>query len=206
MISFITLGTVLGLSAGLAPGPLFALVISETIQHDVKAGIRVAIAPIITDLPIIGATLFLASRLGQSQQILGIISLAGGCLLLYMGYQGIKTSAIKLDLQPGQARSLGKGILVNVLSPHPYLFWLSVGAPINTRALEQGVTTVVIFLGTFYLLLVGSKVILAILVAKSKTLLCSKQYLYIMRGLGLVLTTLAFTLFYDGMVLLRLVQ
>ncbi len=206
MISFITLATVLGLSAGLAPGPLFTLVISETLQHDVKAGIRVAIAPIITDLPIIGATLFLASRLGESQQILGIISLTGGCLLLYMGYQGIKTSAVKLDLKPGRAQSLGKGILVNALSPHPYLFWLSVGAPINTRALEQGVATVIIFLSTFYLLLVGSKVTLAILVAKSKTLLCGKQYLYIMRSLGLVLTALAFTLFYDGMVLLRLVQ
>jgi len=206
MISFITLGTVLGLSAGLAPGPLFTLVISETLQHDVKAGIRVAIAPIITDLPIIGATLFLADRLGQSSQILGIISLAGGCLLLYMGYQGIRTSPVNLDLQPDQARSLRKGMLVNALSPHPYLFWLTVGAPINIRALEHGVATVVIFISTFYLLLVGSKVILAALVAKSKTLLCSKQYLYIMRSLGLVLTALAFTLFYDGMVLLQLVQ
>ncbi len=206
MISFIALATVLGLSAGLAPGPLFTLVISETLQHDVKAGIRIAVAPIITDLPIIGATLFLASRLGQSQQILGIISLTGGCLLLYMGYQGIKTSAVELNLKPGRARSLGKGILVNALSPHPYLFWLTVGAPINTRALEHGVLTVVVFLSTFYLLLVGSKVTLAILVARSKTLLCGRQYLYIMRSLGLVLTALAFTLFYDGMVLLQLVK
>ncbi len=206
MISFIALATVLGLSAGLAPGPLFTLVISETLQHDVKAGIRIAVAPIITDLPIIGATLFLASRLGQSQQILGIISLTGGCLLLYMGYQGIKTSAVELNLKPEPARSLGKGILVNALSPHPYLFWLTVGAPINTRALEHGVLTVVVFLSTFYLLLVGSKVTLAILVARSKTLLCGRQYLYIMRSLGLVLTALAFTLFYDGMVLLQLVK
>jgi len=53
MLNFLTIGTLLGLSAGLAPGPLLTLVISETLQHDIKSGVKVALAPFITDLPII---------------------------------------------------------------------------------------------------------------------------------------------------------
>jgi len=53
MISFFMTGTLLGLSAGIAPGPLLTLVISETLQKDIKAGIRVALAPMFTDVPII---------------------------------------------------------------------------------------------------------------------------------------------------------
>ena len=63
MIHYLTIGTVLGLSAGFAPGPLLTLVISETLQHDIKSGIKIALAPIITDLPIIILTLFILSKL-----------------------------------------------------------------------------------------------------------------------------------------------
>lgn len=50
MMYFLSVGAVLGLSSGLSPGPLLALVISETLRHGVKAGVKVALAPIITDL------------------------------------------------------------------------------------------------------------------------------------------------------------
>ena len=205
MISFIALGTVLGLSAGFAPGPLLALVISETLQHNLRAGIRVAIAPIITDLPIIAATLYLAGKLGEFNQALGLISLLGGCLLLYMGYQGMKTQGIRNDLPRGSSGSLSKGILANVLSPHPYLFWPSVGAPIITRSMETGTTATILFLGSFYLLLVGSKITLALALSRSKDFLSGTQYLYIMRALGIALAALGITLLHDGLGLLRLV-
>lgn len=58
MIDFLTIGAALGLSAGLAPGPLLTLVISETLQHGVKSGVKVALAPVITDLPITLLTFF----------------------------------------------------------------------------------------------------------------------------------------------------
>lgn len=45
MIYYLTFGSILGLSAGMSPGPLFALVISETIAHDIRAGIKVALVP-----------------------------------------------------------------------------------------------------------------------------------------------------------------
>lgn len=59
MTRFLLTGVLLGLSSGLAPGPLLALVASETLRHGVRAGVRVALAPLITDLPIILTTILL---------------------------------------------------------------------------------------------------------------------------------------------------
>jgi threonine/homoserine/homoserine lactone efflux protein len=49
----VTTALVFGLSAGLSPGPLMTLVIAETLKRGIPAGIRIAVAPLITDLPII---------------------------------------------------------------------------------------------------------------------------------------------------------
>ena len=78
MVNFLTMGSILGLSAGFAPGPLLTLVISETLQHDIKAGVKVALAPMITDLPIIMLTLFILVKLSGFHKVLGIISCMGG--------------------------------------------------------------------------------------------------------------------------------
>ena len=85
MTDFITIGILLGLSAGFAPGPLLTLVISETLRHDIRAGIRVALSPIFTDLPIIILSLAVLSQLAGSENILGIISLIGGLRCLIYG-------------------------------------------------------------------------------------------------------------------------
>ena len=67
MVSFISIGMLLGLSAGFAPGPLLTLVISETLSHDVKSGVKVALSPVFTDLPIVIITLTLLAQLSAFQ-------------------------------------------------------------------------------------------------------------------------------------------
>ncbi len=206
MLHFLTIGTMLGLSAGFAPGPLLALVISETLQHDIKSGIKVALSPIITDFPIILLTLFVLSKLTSFHNILGVISLAGGCLILFMSYKNICTKAVELNLKKTAPRSLIKGVLVNALSPHPYLFWFSVGAPIMTKAISLNINALLIFILSFYTFLVGSKILLAILIGRSKSFLCGNVYIYTMRFLGLLLGVLAIALFYNGIELLGIIK
>jgi threonine/homoserine/homoserine lactone efflux protein len=206
MMYFLTVGAVLGLSAGFAPGPLLTLVISETLQHDIKSGIKVALAPIITDLPIIILTLFVLSKLSNFHNILGVISLAGGFFILIMGYESIRTKGIELSIRKAVPKSLTKGVLVNVLSPHPYLFWFSVGAPTMTKAMSLNFSVLLAFIICFYTFLVGSKILLAILIGKSKSFLSGKVYIYTMRFLGLVLGVLAFALFHDGLKLLGIIE
>jgi threonine/homoserine/homoserine lactone efflux protein len=205
MINFLTIGTILGLSAGFAPGPLLTLVISETLQHDIKSGIKVALAPIITDLPIIILTLFILVKLSNFHNILGIISLAGGFFILFMGFESIRTKGVELNFQKTKPKSLTKGILTNALNPHPYLFWFSVGAPTMTKAMSQNNIAPLAFISSFYVLLVGSKILLAILVGRSKSFLEGNVYIYTMRFLGLVLCVLALALFRDGLKLLKII-
>jgi threonine/homoserine/homoserine lactone efflux protein len=202
MIHFLVMGSLLGLSAGMAPGPLLTLVVSETLAHDVKSGIRVALAPLISDLPIVVLTLFVLSKLTQFHSVLGGISLVGGGVIFYMGVKGIRTSGVVLDMENRAPRSLGKGVLVNIFSPHPYLFWISVGAPTMTRAMDVNAGAAIFFVIGFYLLLVGSKVGLAVMVGRSKSFLKGRVYVYTMKCLGGLLCGLALVLFKDGLGLL----
>ena len=205
MINILTVGTILGLSAGFSPGPLLTLVISETLQHDIKSGVKVAVAPIITDIPIVILTLFILAKLSNFHNILGIISLIGGFVVLFMGYESIRTKGVQLNFQEKNPKSLTKGILVNILNPHPYLFWLRDGAPIMTKAMNQSVFLALAFFCNFMALLVGSKILLAILVGKSKSFLVGNVYIYTMRFLGVVLCVFAFVLFRDGLKLLEII-
>jgi len=202
MIQYLSMGALLGFSAGLAPGPLLTLVVSETLSYNIRAGIKVAVAPLITDLPIIAVTLLVLSRLSGSQGILGIISLMGGVLVMVMGIRGMKAGGLTLDIPKAAPKSLAKGILVNALSPHPYIFWLSVGAPAMAKAKDRHVLAPAAFLLGFYLLMVGSKMVLAILAGKSKTALTGRGYVFTMRFLGFLLCVLAGFLFTDGIGLL----
>ncbi|SEA70094.1 Threonine/homoserine/homoserine lactone efflux protein [Desulfuromusa kysingii] len=204
MISFLAIGTILGLSAGFAPGPLLALVISESLHHNIRSGVKVALSPIVTDLPIILVAFFVFAKLSDFNAALGAISLGGGFFLLLTGYQSLKMADINLETTNTRPTSLAKGILTNLLSPHPYLFWLTVGAPTMVSAVNQQPLAGAAFLGGFYVCLVGSKVIVAILTGKSKTFLTGNSYRAIIRCLGFVIIILAGKLFYDGLKLLQI--
>lgn len=205
MIHYITIGTLLGLSAGLAPGPLLTLVISETLYHDIKAGIRVSLVPLITDLPIVALTVYIVSGLSGFESLLGCISIVGSIVVMIMGVKGMQVKGVALDSGSQKSRSLQKGILVNALNPHPYLFWFSVGALVITRAKEANLIYAVAFVISFYGLLLGSKVVLAMLVGKSKSILKGRMYIFAMRSLGFALCVLAVYLFKDGLYLLGVV-
>jgi len=205
VISVLVTGILLGLAAGLAPGPLSTLVITETLQQNVKAGVKVALAPLITDLPIILISVFVLTKIANSNTVLGWISIAGALFVFFIGYKTLTTKEIEIDIGASDSQSLIKGMLANVLSPNPYLFWISVGSPIMTRALKINTLSAVLFLLGFYVCLVGSKVGLAWLAGKSKSIAVGKKYIYTMRFLGLVLGILAIMLLVDGLELLQIV-
>ncbi|WP_094300820.1 LysE family transporter, partial [Imhoffiella purpurea] len=196
---YLATGILLGISAGLAPGPLLALVISETLRHDARAGVRVAFAPLLTDLPVILVTWVILSRLAGLDAVLGLISLAGGAFVFSMGYESLRVRGLEVRSLAIPSRSLTKGVLANVLSPHPYLFWFSVGGPIIREAADSNPVSPWLFLLSFYLLLIGSKVLLAVLAGRSRSYLSGSLYRGIMRLLGLLLMVLAGALVYDGL-------
>ena len=203
MISFLSAGVILGLSAGLSPGPLLALIISQTIKHGTREGAKVAIAPLITDFPIIILSTFVLARLSGYQSILGLVSITGGLFLSYLSYESIRTVGFKATIVDAEPQSLSRGAIVNALSPHPYLFWITVGAPTILKGWTESPFLAVVFVASFFGCLVGSKVVLAVLAGKSRRFLIGKSYIYIMRILGLALFAFALVLFRDGLSLLK---
>jgi threonine/homoserine/homoserine lactone efflux protein len=206
MLEFLSAGILLGMAAGFAPGPLLVLVISETLRHGIKAGLKVSIAPLITDVPIILVSLLILNRLSEFKPILGCISIIGGLFILYLGYESLKTKGVELNLSSVKASSFKKGVITNALNPHPYVFYMTVGAPIIYRSISQHFLYTVSFVGSFLLLLVGSKVILAMVVERSRTFLKGRLYIWVMRILGVLLIIFSIVLFRDGFELLGWLQ
>ena len=197
-------GFILGLVSGITPGPLITLVISETLKHNKFSGIKVAIVPLITDGPILLMSLFILTKLSNFDYIIGIISLFGAGFLVYLGYENLTIKNINTDLENGE-HSLKKGIITNALSPYPYLFYISIGGPLMVKALEISTLTLLSFIISFILLLVGSKIVIAIVVEKSKTFLQSKIYLYILKFLGLVIIIFAIIFLKEALTLFKII-
>jgi len=198
-ITYLTMGAVFGLTAGISPGPLLTLVISETLRHNKTEGMKIAVAPLITDIPIVLLTIFILSKMASSDFVLGIISILGGFFIAYLGYDSIKSRGIEIDIQNLKPKSIRKGIIVNILSPHPYIFWLMVGAPITVKAYQANPFAAFAFIIAFYVLLVGSKISIALVVDRSRAFLKNKVFIWTLRILGLVLMILAILLIKEGL-------
>ena len=134
VLGFVVPGIVLGLGAGLAPGPLLVLVVAHSVRHGTRAGIKVAIAPLITDLPIIGLAVLALTGVAPPDGFLGVIAIAGATFLGYLSYESLTVAPQSAVAHAPRARSLRTGIIANLLNPYPYLFWLTVGAPTVMRA------------------------------------------------------------------------
>jgi threonine/homoserine/homoserine lactone efflux protein len=191
------LGLSLGLGSGLAPGPLLALVIRSSLERGFAAGARVAFSPLLTDVPVIAIAVVLAARLPKT--MLGVLGIIGGAFVLWLGAR-----ALREQIPPAEAAAssgsrrtdMYRGALTNLLNPHPWVFWITVGAPILVGG---GLGGSALFLGAFYLLLVGTKVVLARAIATGRSrLIGGRGYAAALRVSGLLLIAAGILLVIEG--------
>ncbi|MFZ5812793.1 MAG: LysE family transporter [Thermodesulfobacteriota bacterium] len=199
--AFLAAGAALGASAGFSPGPLLTLVLAQTLAHGPREGIKVAMAPLLTDTPMLAASLLALSLVQDRPAILGLLSLAGAVVVTLYGIECLRVRPLTLpDIRvvPG---SLRKGVIANFLNPHPYVFWATVGAPATLSAAHSpaGIPAAAAFLSGFYLCLVGAKVCAALLTGKFRSFLGSRGYALLMRLLGLALFAFAAFFVRDGL-------
>jgi threonine/homoserine/homoserine lactone efflux protein len=199
MTTLLSSAVVFGLSAGFSPGPLLALVITQTLRYGVREGVKAALAPLVTDLPIILVSVLILRSLPDSRVILGCISMAGGLFVTYLAWECIRTVRLEMADLDGGPQSLGKGVAVNALNPHPYLFWLTVGGPAVLGAWTESPARAVAFVAVFSACIVGAKLLVAFVAGRSGRLLTGKAYGAVMRALGLMLLFFAALLFKDGL-------
>jgi threonine/homoserine/homoserine lactone efflux protein len=189
---------VLGLGAGLAPGPLLALVITESLQGGPRAGMRVAVAPLVTDAPIVALTWGLVGSLDPRSPWLALLSLGGALVVGQLALE--QWRAVLPEGDPGVAtRSLRRGVAVNLLSPYPWLFWITLGGPLLASAATVSAWLAVLFLAVFYGLLVGTKLALAVLTGRWGRTLTAVGYRRVCRVLGFALLAFALQLGWHGL-------
>jgi len=192
-------GIIIGLAAGLSPGPLITLVVSETLKNGKKEGIEVAISPLISESPIVLFVLVILSSVAENFIIIGAISLLGACFLIYLGLSNLRANVKVSEDDLGKDNALLRGITTNLLNPNTYLFWLTIGGPRILESNKDNFSATILFILGFYMMLVGSKTAIAIVVDKSKSLVRSKYYAYFIRALGIVLIVFALTFVRDAL-------
>lgn len=209
-LGFIAAGVAYGLGAGVAPGPLLALVLAESVRRGPAAGVQVAVAPLLTDPLIILLSLLLYVRIAEPGPLVGIVALAGGGVLLYLAAGILKpvpplprrAAGSPSGTRPRRFGPLGRGVAANLTNPHPYLFWLTVGAPTLARARGEGDLAAAGFLGGMYLCLVGAKVLAAVAAGRGRDRLGSRYQLHLLRLLAGSLVLLGARSLWDGLVYL----
>ena len=182
-MSELLLGISLGLAAGVSPGPLSALVVTTALQRGVAAGVRVAVAPLLTDLPVVALSVLAVGAFPA--RVLPYLAAAGGVFVIILGVDTYrKVDRVSLEHRRADPRDLRRGFITNILSPHPWLFWLGVGGPLLVSAWDRGAIRATAFLVGFYGLLVGSKLTLAWGVARGRRSLSLAWYRRILTGSG----------------------
>lgn len=168
----------------------------------------VSFAPLLTDGPVILAGFFLLHLFSNARHLnlfLSAVSFFGAAFLLYLainilfsqknsfGDENIekKTEIINID-----NKSLFRGILVNFLSPHPYLFWFTIGIPAMMKTEHAFCRPA--FALIFFGVLVPMKIFLAWSVSKGKNRLKAKNILWIMRGLSVTFIYFVYILIREG--------
>jgi threonine/homoserine/homoserine lactone efflux protein len=171
LIPLMLQGLALGLSAAASPGPLQSFLITQTLAGGWRRGALVALAPLVSDGPIIITLLLLLDRLPDIY--LRLIGLAGGLFVLYLAWglfqQWLQTQTGMPEqlpnppekASPAGIKALGQGVMMNLLSPGPYTFWAFVNGPILLSAWRQSPAHAGAFLLGFYAALVGGMLVIA---------------------------------------------
>jgi threonine/homoserine/homoserine lactone efflux protein len=196
----ILFGATCGLTAGFAPGPLLALVVSQTVKHNFREGVKVAIVPAFTDLPILLFALALLSRIAHLNYLLGVISFIGAAVIALVAAQNFKTRAIHFETPAGEKpKSFAQGLATNFFQPHPYIFWFGVGAPAILLAWKTSHFAAAGYLVAFLGSMISAKVGVAFMVKQSKGVVPQTYYHWLLRSLGVTMLFFSAVLIHDGL-------
>jgi threonine/homoserine/homoserine lactone efflux protein len=165
-------GLTLGLSAAVSPGPFQAYLLSQAVQSGWRRTLPAALAPLLSDGPIIILVLFLLTQLPAG--FLQFVRIGGGFFLLYLAWGAWRTfrrgPTVARETTSVQRQSLLKAALVNTLSPGPYIFWGVLAGPIFLQGWQSAPIIGLSFMLGFYAALIGGFAGLILLFATARQL------------------------------------
>lgn len=169
---YIVQGIGYGLAAAAQPGPFQTYLISQTLTRGWKRTFPAALAPLVSDGPIIALCLLVLSQVPLWFQ--NFLHIAGGVFTLYLAYGAYKSwkdfdSNIS-SLETGSPQSVLNAALMNALSPGPYIFWSLVTGPILLKGWRESPVNGISFLAGFYVTIVSSLLAIILIFGTAATL------------------------------------
>ncbi|MBN1992227.1 MAG: LysE family transporter [Anaerolineae bacterium] len=150
-------GAALGLSAMATPGPFQAFLLSQTLKNGWRRTLPAALAPLLSDGPIIALVLLVLTQ--TPSWLLNVLQILGGLFILYLArgaFLAAKAAGLALPVVEEAARqNFLKAVLMNTLSPGPYLFWGIIAGPIVIAGWRQSPALGLGFGLGFYTTLIG---------------------------------------------------
>ncbi len=195
------LGFALGLFAGMVPGPFLTLVATTSLQNGLRAGVRVALIPLLTEIPVLLVSVFVLTQLSNS--VLRWIGVAGGVLVLYMAWK-VERDARDAGFGGGEIESLRghylRVALVGLLGPAPWVFWFLIAGPLFLNRWHVSPWHGLGFVVAFFLCFVGMMILVAWGVASGRKKMSRKWYRRALRGAGVVLAVVGCVLIWQAWV------
>jgi threonine/homoserine/homoserine lactone efflux protein len=142
---FLLLATVISLTGVMLPGPMTAATIAKG-YSDKHAGARIAAGHAIVEIPLIAAIYLGFGRLINLPYVIKVIHIAGGLMLLYLGFRMFRTAG-NMPSQVGglPTSSLVSGIVITGTNPAFYIWWATLGTALITGAAKFGLVGVILF-------------------------------------------------------------
>ena len=172
MFVYLIFGITYALAAAIQPGPFQTFLISKTLENGWKKTLPAALAPVISDGPIIVLVLFILSKIPT--ELIRFLQIGGGLLLLYLAYSAFE-SFINFDKINRQQENktdstLLKAVLVNLLNPAPYIGWSLIMGPMFIKGYQQNATNGIALIAGFYVTIVFAQMGIILLFGLAKTL------------------------------------
>ncbi len=157
MPGYLLLGMTYAFAAAVQPGPFQSYLISQTLSRGWRRTLPAALAPLVSDGPIILLVLLVLSQVPPWLE--NVLQVAGGVFLGYLAYGAWKTwrnfsSTAAAPAHTGR-QTLLKSSLVNLLNPAPYLAWSLVMGPLLLKSWHEAPANGIALLVGFYTTMVA---------------------------------------------------
>ena len=212
MWSFFIRGLAAAFPAVSTPGPLQACYLAQALALGWRRTVIAAIAPLLSDAPIILLVLLVLTQLPAWG--LSLIQIGGGLFVLYLGVSagrafwqqeqvGGKNAAADDLVVMTSWQLLGKAVVLNLLNPSPFIFWSTLLGPILIEAWRISPLHGLAFLLGFYGMFILGLALIIILFGKTGQI--SPRVNWGLRGLS-VLALLGFGGYQLGLGVYRLLE
>ena len=172
MLAYVIQGIGYGFSAAVQPGPFQTYVISQALNRGWKYTLPAALAPLVSDGPIIALALLVLSQIPDwLQQFLYV---ASGLFILYLARGAFVAwrnfDAAELVTPESDQQSVLRAALMNVISPGPYIYWSLVTGPILLTGWRETPANGMGFVAGFYAAMILSLVGIILLFSPARQL------------------------------------